>query len=320
MRLKILQILLFTGAFENGNHHEVVQTSEIKPELSASPAKASPPDESDAAVPVIEAIHTPVDIKSCQVKLTQLDSLFVKNCCQGSVNLSSLPPNFPEHGYQLQCNICKLILKDREEMKLHNFKAHPDFKQCPSCLKIFSSKVDIRKHLAEMKCFQKQAPECLNFYCPKCAYSVDNYRSLSKHYCVSHKGQELSDWVSPCWKCNHVYFEKKQLFDHFKYSHPSVHCRYCIDKFANNVQFLSHFPSNHPDFKFTDCFKMISEENLLCIVCEAKFKDELAVSKHFLNYHFHLLCVLENPGKLEDLIREAEEQSSLGKTPNGMWS
>jgi hypothetical protein len=262
----------------------------------------------DGEIPVIEAIHTAVDTKNCSVIITALSNDFIQKSCQGLVKLSELPKNYPEVDNLLRCLKCNIVMENKAFMVEHVAKLHQDTKMCPYCVKTFDHQVDISKHITDFLCCKGTTFDELCFFCPKCPEKYSDYSSLSAHFTSKHNFEKLMDWTMPCWKCNHVYMEKKQLKDHFKHAHHQITCRFCNGLFKNNVALMDHTSQTHKDALFAYCYKINPGGDLLCIVCDAKCVDKIRVSKHFVTYHKHLLPLLTDPKEVITLAEQVQEK------------
>jgi len=265
----------------------------------------------DEKIPVIEAIHTAVDTKNCSVIITALSNEFIKKSCQGLVKLNELAKNFPQVDDHLRCLKCNIVVENKACMVKHVAKLHTDSKICPYCVKTFEQKVDISKHITDHVCCKGDTFRELYFFCPKCPVKCNEFSSLTAHFASKHSCGKLADWTMPCWQCNHVYFERKQMMDHFQHSHHQSPCRFCNGSFKNNVALMDHISQTHPDTLYSYCYKINPGGELLCIVCDAKFVDKTRISKHFVTYHEHLLPLLTDPLEVRALAEQVQEQKCL---------
>lgn len=262
----------------------------------------------DEEIPVIEAIHTAVDTKNCSVIITALSNEFIQKSCQGLVKLNALPKNFPQVDNHLRCLKCNIVVENKAYMVEHVAKLHPDIKICPYCVKTFEQEVDISKHITDNVCCNGADLKELCFFCPKCPEKCKDFSSLSAHFASKHSCGKLADWTMPCWRCNHVYMEKKQLMDHFQHTHHQSTCRFCNGLFKNNVALMDHTSQTHQDVLYSYCYKINPGGLLLCFVCDAKFVDKARISKHFITYHEHLLPLLAEPEEVRTLAEQVKEQ------------
>lgn len=290
--------------------HEIAPSSLIEQGSACNTALTPQPSACAeyGEIPVIEAIHTAVDTKNCSVIITALSSHFIRRSCQGLVKLSELPKNYPQVNNLLKCLKCNIVMESKAFMVEHSTKKHPDSKMCPYCAKNFDQEVNISKHLTEKVCCKEKQLDALCFFCPKCPEKCNDFSSLAAHFMSRHNCEKLTDWTRPCWKCNHVYMEKKQLQDHFKHTHSQSICRFCKGLFKNNVALMDHTNQTHQDALYAYCYKISPGGDLLCIVCDAKFTDKARISKHFVTYHEHLLPLLTDAKEVIALAEQVQEK------------
>ncbi|XP_059486113.1 zinc finger protein Xfin-like [Neocloeon triangulifer] len=298
---------------QNNNSKQIVESiTEMEPEVENVIEL-----QEQSVCPIIEAIHPSVDLKNCSVKISALSDDFIRRCCEGSVNLAAMTAGFPGVKSHLKCRTCSIVFDDVTGKRRHIYKVHPDLKSCPYCLNSFAANFNLVKHVIEKKCCIKSLGKTqLQFFCPKCNVSRGDLKSLQEHFVSKHCGayqSKLPDWMGSCCRCSNVYFVKKQLDDHFKYTHEIYSCKNCVAKFKSKVVLVGHIAEQHTDIKFSKFYKRTDNRSiLLCIACDAKFGTEMRMAKHFLNFHPELLKMLEHPNVVFDL---AEEAASCEKIP-----
>ena len=137
----------------------------------------------------------------------------------------------------MQCTVCNLYFRNRDELARHTQMAHkksgePKIK-CYQCDIDFESEKEVKSHIRNN---HKTYKPCKNFAANQCQYADDEY---SFNHVILQQDQHI------CFKCGNKYSSKTEMMNHVKEKHGDIICHRFLKNqcphnnrclFSHNVQ------------------------------------------------------------------------------------
>ncbi|XP_050360019.1 uncharacterized protein LOC126779895 isoform X2 [Nymphalis io] len=189
---------------------------------------------------------------------------------------------------EFKCLSCVRRFDNRNALIEHNYQNHDERigpYLCDVCRSRFTDVHTLSSHLLS---------HYYMYYCKLC-----DYKCYNENDTVSHARAQHGSKAYECLKCDRLFNNRREFYEHHKLRHETYICDYCGVKYKLRDSLITHIRKKHMKRECTICKKKFNRYNSLwlhnklyhgapagtayCVECDVRYEDTYRYKWHLAN-------------------------------------